>query len=32
VVAETTSTGIALVCSKVALYMFAIVLAAWTPA
>jgi len=30
VVAETTSTGIALVCSKVAPYVFAAVLAAWT--
>jgi hypothetical protein len=30
VVAETTSTGIALVCSKVAPYVFATVLAAWT--
>jgi hypothetical protein len=30
VVAETTSTGIALVCSKVMPYVFAVVLAAWT--
>lgn len=30
VVAETTSTGIALVCSKAAPYAFATVLAAWT--
>jgi hypothetical protein len=30
VVAETTSTGIALICSKVAPYVFAAVLAAWT--
>jgi hypothetical protein len=30
VVAETTSTGIALICSKVAPYVFATVLAAWT--
>jgi hypothetical protein len=29
-VAETTSTGIALICSKVAPYVFATVLAAWT--
>jgi intracellular septation protein A len=30
VVAETTSTGVALICSKVAPYVFAAVLAAWT--
>ena len=30
VVALTTSTGIALICSKVAPYVFAVVLAAWT--
>jgi hypothetical protein len=30
VVAETTSTGIALVCSKVMPYVFAVVLATWT--
>lgn len=30
VVAETTSTGIALLCSKIAPYVFAAVLAAWT--
>lgn len=30
VIAETTSTGIALVCSKVAPYGFAVVLTAWT--
>jgi hypothetical protein len=30
IIAETTSTGIALICSKVAPYVFAAVLAAWT--
>jgi hypothetical protein len=30
VIVETTSTGIALVCSKLVPYLFALILSAWT--